>query len=76
VEAGNRSRMMAWLTVIALACGFCYSIGFQSGWTEATVKADDRIHTLTQSLANLDGNRPDELSDDAHVACDANAKAW
>jgi hypothetical protein len=53
VEAGKRAKGLAWLAVVTLACGFFYCIGFQFGWTQATVHSDQRMEQLGDVLDDL-----------------------
>ena len=53
MEAGIGAKRVAWALIAALACGFCYSIGFQSGWSDATVRADQRLDQVTATLQDV-----------------------
>ena len=53
MEAGTRAMRVAWLAIVVLACGICYSLGFQSGVADATLKADDRIGMMSETLQGI-----------------------
>jgi hypothetical protein len=50
VEPTTRARGVAWAAIALLACGLCYSIGFQSGWNRGTDTANQQIETINQNL--------------------------
>jgi len=45
-----RARGVAWAAIALLACGLCYSIGFQSGWIRGADTVNQQLDTLNQSL--------------------------
>ena len=45
-----RARGVAWAAIALLACGLCYSIGFQSGWIRGADTVNQRLNTVNQSL--------------------------
>ena len=51
-------RRAAWAVIAVLACGFCYSLGFQSGWSDATVRSDERLGQVTRTLHELGATVP------------------
>jgi hypothetical protein len=71
VEAGIGAKRVAWTVIVALACGFCYSIGFQSGWSDATVRADRRLDQVTATLQEV----THEATDHGHAASAARLAA-
>ena len=68
MDAGIRAKGVAWLAVAVLACGLCYSLGYQSGWIRASESASDRLNRLNESLEEL---RAAHGGDAAEVASDA-----
>jgi hypothetical protein len=50
MEPTTRAKGVAWAAIALLACGLCYSIGFQSGWNRGTDTANQQIDTINQSL--------------------------
>ena len=74
MEAGSTTKRLTWGVIAVLACAFCYSIGFQSGWSEATVKADVRLLHMSGAMEDMtvrirEGN--DAAGDEARVGGDA-----
>jgi hypothetical protein len=67
VEAGIRARGLAWAVIAILACGICYSIGFQSGSIEATTQLEGRMNLINESLNQMNLGHP--------VARDAGSEA-
>ena len=63
MEAGVGPKAVAWALVCVLACGFCYSIGWQSGSADATEDASARLRAMTAAL------------DDIYLRADENARA-
>ena len=63
MESGIGAKRVAWAVIVALGCGFCYSIGFQSGWSEATVRSDQRMEKVTESLQELVHRSPADEQD-------------
>ena len=53
MEAGVAPKRVAWVVVGVLACGFSYSIGWQSGSTDATLRAADRFNIMTETYEQL-----------------------
>ena len=53
MEAGLVPKGVAWGVVGVLACGFCYSIGWQSGSTDATLRASDRFQMMADTYEQL-----------------------
>ena len=53
MEVGSGPKRLAWVAIACLACAFCYSIGFQFGWSEATIRADDRLMNMTHSFEGV-----------------------
>jgi hypothetical protein len=41
---------VAWAVIALLACGLCYSIGFQSGWIRGADTVNHQLDSLNQSL--------------------------
>ena len=78
MEAGIGAKRLAWAVIAVLACGFCYSIGFQSGSADATIRFDQRIHEVTATLQTV--IRKHSALDDASAASgrvpDATVAAW
>lgn len=60
MEAGVVPKRVAWVVVGLLACGFCYSIGWQLGSTDATRRADDRIQLMSDTYDRL-RSMPDDI---------------
>ena len=58
VEAISRFRGVAWLAVALFACGFCYSLGFQSGWVQATGNVEVRMTSINQALERIMNSTP------------------
>jgi hypothetical protein len=48
-----RAKGAAWLAVAVLACGFCYSLGFQTGVIRASQAAESRLERINDSLEQL-----------------------
>ena len=74
VEAGSAAKRLVSIVIAVLACAFCYSIGFQSGWSEATVKADGRLLDMSGAMEDM-AVRLREV-DDAHVVGEAVSAAY
>ena len=55
MEAGFRAKGVALLAVVVLACGLCYSLGYQSGWIRASESAAERMDRINESLDELRG---------------------
>ena len=53
VDTGNGAKRAAWLVCVVLTCGLCYSIGFQAGWSDATVRSDRRMDQMTATLQEM-----------------------
>ena len=53
MEAGVMPKGVAWAVVGLLGCGFCYSIGWQSGSTDATLRATDRFRLMADTYEQL-----------------------
>jgi len=53
VEAGIRFRAVVWVAIAVFACGLCYSMGFQSGWVQATGSVEVRMTSINESLRRL-----------------------
>jgi hypothetical protein len=53
MEAGVRPKGVAWAVVGLLGCGFSYSIGFQLGSTDATLRATDRFQMMADTYEQL-----------------------
>ena len=53
MEAGVMPKGVAWVVVGVLACGFCYSIGWQLGSTDATLRATDRFELMADTYERL-----------------------
>lgn len=56
MEVGTRAKGVMWLAVAVLACGLCYSIGFQTGFIRASEAAEGRIERINESLGQLHPN--------------------
>jgi hypothetical protein len=50
VETMTRARGVAWAAVALLACGLCYSVGFQSGWNHGADTANHHWDGVIQAL--------------------------
>ena len=53
MEVGVLPKGVAWVVVGLLACGFCYSIGWQLGSTDATLRATDRFQMMADTYEQL-----------------------
>ena len=53
MEAGNSGRGIAWALIGLLACGFCYSFGFEAGSLRASNDVNLRIDSTNRSLLEL-----------------------
>ena len=53
VESGVRAKRVAWLVVVVLGFAFCYSMGFQAGVSEGTIRADARMRDVSASLREV-----------------------
>ena len=53
MEVGVVPKGVAWGVVGALACAFCYSIGWQSGSTDATLRATDQFQLMADTYERL-----------------------
>ena len=53
MEAGTGARRLVWVLIGVLGGALCYSIGFQSGWSEATATSDGRFDRMTESLREV-----------------------
>ena len=69
MDAGVVPKGVAWVVVGLLACGLCYSIGWQSGSTDATLRAADRFRLMSETY-----DRVRSVPDDAGQA-NANVSA-
>jgi hypothetical protein len=72
MEMGIRARGLVWIAIVSLACGLCYSIGFQSGWTQGTATLDDRLKLIDDALHDLMAQTPPDEGA-PHAATDADA---
>ena len=78
MEACSGAKRLGWVVIACLACAFSYSIGFQFGWSEATVRADDRLINMTESLEGVIDNVRAEVTrgGEAQAAGDAGISGW
>lgn len=70
MESGLRAKRVAWVAVVLVGFAFCYSMGFQAGVSDTTIKADARMRDVSQSLreimqrtATADGDAPSDSAD-------------
>ena len=59
MEAGVRPKGVAWAVVGLLGCGFSYSIGFQLGSTDATLRTTDRFKMMADTYEQLQATPTD-----------------
>jgi hypothetical protein len=53
VEAGIRFRAVVWAAIVVFACGLCYSMGFQSGWMQASGSVEVRMTSINETLRRI-----------------------
>ena len=67
MEAGVVPKGVAWVVVGLLGCGFCYSIGWQMGSTDATLRASDRFQMMADTYEQLQAMPDDAKQAGANV---------
>ena len=50
MDLGDGTKRLAWAGVALVGGAFCYSVGFQSGWSQAASNADARFDGMARSL--------------------------
>ena len=75
VDTGNRVKRLAWVVIVALIGCFSYSIGFQSGWSDATDRYNLRLDQVTTSLQEM-VNQPAAEDPGAGMAGDTAVARW
>ena len=69
MEPVAKATRVGWLVVAVLACAFSYSLGFQSGFSDGTTKADDRYGRINDSLrSNIQASNDAAVVDDQATA--------
>ena len=58
MDAGCTAKRLVWGVIAVLACALCYSIGFQSGWSDATVRSDRRLDQFNSTFHELNTQTP------------------
>lgn len=56
MEAGTNGKAAVLGLIGLLCCGLCYSIGWQSGFTNAIRESDTRLETMTRSVREMNGD--------------------
>jgi hypothetical protein len=78
VDAGIAAKRVVWAVIVVLACALCYSIGFQSGWSDATVRSDQRLDQFNSTVQDVTNRAvaEEDAARAARLAAGTAAAAW
>ena len=62
MDTGCTAKRLIWGVIAVLACALCYSIGFQSGWSDATVRSDQRLDQFNSTFQEVNNQTAEEAA--------------
>ena len=74
MDTGCAAKRLVWGVIAVLACALCYSIGFQSGWSDATVRSDRRLEQFNSRFQEVYNPAPE--ADAAARSAGETVAAW